>query len=228
MAALRAKHLVPLLAALATALCGTGLLEARAAARPASQADRERLPITVDAAETRGDIKNNKIVFIDVIISQGDVRIQAKQASVAGGLDYNDSRWTISGNVRIDAQGGNLTSDEAVITFANNAIARAVITGKPAQFEQLRAGTTEPARGRAKTIEYETATGNVSFRSDAWLSDGCSEIRGEQLVYNIRSQSVQAQSVSVATGAQKQRVKITIQPQSPSGTPCSAPGKKQP
>jgi hypothetical protein len=47
----------------------------------------------------------------------------------------------------------------------------------------------------------------------------------EQLVYNIRSQSVQAKALAGTSGVDK-RIRITIQPQTPSGKPCAAPGKK--
>ena len=201
--------------------CGAGLSDARAAAQEA----RENLPITIEAASTEGDIRNNTILMRDVTISQGDLRIRANKASVIGGLNYQNSKWTISGDVRINAQGGSLTSDEAIVTFANNLITRATITGAPAQFEALREGAAEPARGRARTIDYETTSGNVSLKDQAWLFDGCNEIRAEQLVYNIRSQSVQAQAVAASTSGDG-RVRITIQPQSPSGKPCAGPGKK--
>lgn len=198
-----------------------GLLDAHAA----TQAAREDLPIVIDARSSEGDIRNNRIVMHDVTISQGDLRIRADKASVVGGLNYQNSKWTISGSVRINAQGGNLTSDEAVVTFTNNLITRATITGAPAEFEGQREGVAEPTRGRARTIDYETTTGNVSLKDQAWLLDGCNELRAEQLVYNIISQRVQAQSVAATTGSDG-RVRITIQPQSPSGKPCSAPGSK--
>ena len=61
------------------------------------------------------------------------------------------------------AEGGSLRSDKAVVSFRNNVIAHATITGTPAQFEQLRTdGST--SRGRANTIDYETANGTVSLR----------------------------------------------------------------
>jgi len=191
----------------------TGLLSAHAAAQEA----RENLPIVIDAASSEGSLPNNTLVMRDVTISQGDLKIRADKASIVGGLNYQNSKWTISGGVRINAQGGSLTSDEAVVTFANNVITRATITGAPAQFEGLREGASEPTRGRARTIDYETTTGNVSLNDEAWLLvDGCNELRSDQLVYNIRSQSVQ-------NGG---RVRITIQPQTDAGKPCSSPGKK--
>lgn len=186
----------------------------------AAQGEREPLPINVEASSFEGDIRNNTIVYHDVVISQGDVRIQAAKATVAGGLNYEQGKWTLSGDVRMNTVNGRLESDEAVIYFADNVITRATITGSPAQFEQQREGGADPARGHANTIDYETATGNVSLRTGAWLSVGCTEIRSEHLVYNLRSRGFQAQSAG--TGAP---IRFTIQPQTPSGKPCAAPGK---
>jgi lipopolysaccharide transport protein LptA len=211
------------IAATFLALCCTGLLDAQAAADD----KREALPIVIDAASTEGDLPNNTIVFHDVTISQGDLKIRADKASVVGGLNYQDSKWTISGDVRIDAQGGSLQSNEAVVTFSNNLITRAIITGAPAQFEAQRKAGADPARGHARTIDYETASGNVSLKDEAWLLDGCNEFRSEQIVYNINSQIMQAQSVTPTPGASGDgRIRITIQPQTSSGKPCASPAKK--
>ena len=209
MAAPRIDHLLRAFGTLFFA----GLLGVHATAQDA----RENLPITIDASSSEGSLPNNTLVMHDVTISQGDLKIRADKASVVGGLNYQNSKWTISGSVRINAQGGSLTSDEAVVTFTNNVITRATITGAPAQFEGLREGASEPTRGRARTIDYETTTGNVSLKEQAWLLvDGCNELSSEQLMYNLRSQSVQNLG----------RVRITIQPQTDTGKPCSTPARK--
>lgn len=190
----------------------------------AEEPSRRSLPIAVDAASTEVDYRNNSIVLRDVIIEQGDVRVQANEARASGGLNFDNSRWTFSGNVRIRAEGGSLKSDQAVVSFTNNLISRAVITGKPAEFEQARAGTTEMAKGRADTIDYETGTGTVSLLSAAWLTDGRNEIRGERLVYSIRDQRVQARQAPGSTGSQG-RVRIIIQPGATSATPDAKPAQ---
>ncbi len=214
----------PLLFALGAALFA-GLL----GARPAAQDSRENLPINIDAASSQASLTNNTMVFHDVTISQGDLKIRADKASVVGGISFQNGTLTASGAVHINAQGGSLTSDEAVVTFANNVITRATITGAPAQFEGLREGTTEPARGRARTIDYEISSGNVSLKGEAWLSDGCKEFRNEQMVYNIKTKSMEAQAVVPEPGANNDgKIHIIIQPQTPSGKPCAAPGKKTP
>ena len=78
-----------------------GLLGAAAAA----QAPREDLPIVIDAVPVKANYRNNTVVLRDVIITQGDMRIEADEASVVGGLDFENGEWTISGNVRINARG---------------------------------------------------------------------------------------------------------------------------
>jgi lipopolysaccharide transport protein LptA len=217
---LHVSHLARLAAA-----CCVGLLGVAAAA----QSPRETQKIVVDAVPVDVNYRDNTALLRDVVITQGDMRIEAAEARVKGGLDFENGEWTISGNVRIRAEGGNLSADKAVVSFRNNLISRATITGTPAEFEQLRKdGST--SRGRAPTIDYQTASGTVSFRDNAWLSDGCNEITAKELFYNIKEQSVQGQpnALPSATPIGGGRVRIVIQPkdQSGGGKPCAAPVKK--
>jgi lipopolysaccharide transport protein LptA len=198
------------------AASAAGLLGVSAAAQnPLSSQEK----IVLDAVPVTINTKENSAVLRDVVITQGATRIQANEAFVKGGLKFENGEWTISGDVRIKAEGGNLQSDKAVVAFRDNLISRATITGAPARFEQQRAdGTT--SRGRAKTIDYETGSGTVTFREDVWLSlDGCNEITGQQLAYNIKTQSLQPQKQQPAgpTG----RVTFVIQPGGSSGKPCA-------
>ena len=61
----------------------------------------------------------------------------------------------------------------------------------------------------------------MSLQENAWLSDGCNEITGQQLVYNIRAQSVQGEAKPATDGAG--RIRMVIQPKNASGKPCTAP-----
>ncbi len=201
---------------------------AAVAAQAAARAPRSA-PITVDAASTEVDYRSNAILLRDVTITQGDIRVQATEARAAGGLNFENSRWTFSGNVRIRAEDGSLKSDQAVVSFTNNAISRATITGKPAEFEQARGTGADVARGRAETIIYETAAGTVSLLDSAWLSDGRNEIRGQRLVYDIREQRVQARSQPNSATGEQGRVRIIIQPGEPTGAkPDAAPPEAAP
>lgn len=170
------------------------------------------LPVSLDAASSEIDARTNALVFRNVVISQGDMRVQAEHAH-ATGLNFANSRWNFEGNVRIDAeQRGSLHSDQAVVEFKDNHIARATITGKPAEFEQRRANSEAIARGHADEILYDVNDGTVRLTDEAWLSDGQNEISGPLLVYNIREQRVQAAAAPGAAAGSDQRVHISIAP----------------
>jgi lipopolysaccharide transport protein LptA len=197
---------------------------AAAAPAPPSALQPGQPPINLEATSTEVDGRTNTLVFSDVVISQGATRVQADHAH-ATGLNFANSRWTFEGKVRIDAeQHGNLRSDQAAIEFRDNRIARATITGKPAEFEQKRAGSDQIARGRAGEIVYDLNDGTVRLTNQAWLTDGQNEISGPLLVYNIREQRVQA----AASPGTDQRVHITIAPRAVPGPGKTEPAKPPP
>jgi lipopolysaccharide export system protein LptA len=207
--------------------CAAAVSQAAVAAEP--RAVRRDAAVTLDAASSDVDYRSNTVVFRDIVITQGGVRVAAAQAR-ATGLDFEDSTWNFSGAVRINVDGGALRSDEATVRFGANRVSNARIRGNPAEFEQSRAGSTDLARGRAATIEYDVAAGTVKLIGDAWLSDGRNEIRGQQLTYDVRSQRVQ----SGTRPGQSDRVQITIRPRdadesaAPTGSlPGAVPGPAQ-
>ena len=192
------------------ALLAAGLLGVAEGA-PAPCTNQE---IVLEGKPLEVDTRNNNAVLRDVVITQCSVRIQAAQADIKGGLNLDNSHMTISGDVRITAEGGSLTSDKAVVSFRNKLISAATITGTPAQFEQLREdGTT--ARGRANTIVYETASGTVSFNTNAFLSYGRNEATGEQFVYNIRKQSLEPGQAKPGASIGNGRVRFVFHPDKP-------------
>jgi lipopolysaccharide transport protein LptA len=207
-------------AALVAGLLGVG---ARAAPLDGACANPE---IVVEAKPVEINYRNESTLLRDVTIRQCDNRIEAAEARSTGGIAFENSRWTFSGKVRIKAGSGNLSSDKAIVEFRNNLISEAVVTGTPAEFEQRRDdGST--ARGHANTISYEALGGRISLRENAWLSDGCNEITAKQFVYNITLQRVEGQSRTNTTQTGDGRIRMTIQPKTESGSPCSkkAPDK---
>lgn len=166
-----------------------------------------REPIQLDAQSSELDYGNNQLLFRKVKISQGAMSVAADQAH-ATGLDFENSHWVFQGNVRIVMAQGQLTSDEADVTFEKKVLSKALITGKPAAFEQHAPQNGKPVQGRAETIDYNVAKGVVRFANNAWLSDGQNEIRGESLRYNV----LERKMVAEATDQGSQRVHITITP----------------
>ena len=199
----------------ATARPAAATPAAAAAPAPAPRL-AEDLPIELDARSSELDYRSNTLVFRAVRIAQGALAVEADEAT-ATGLDFKDSRWVFTGHVRISVPDGQLTSDEAHIAFADNAIASALVTGTPAAFEQKR--EQHVARGHAARIEYDFGAGTVRLTEDAWLSDGDTEITGRSLVYSLRDQRV----LATAAEQDSQRVRITIKPRKPVAAPDGKP-----
>ena len=188
-------------------LAATPIAAATKNSVPAASKDSRKLPI--DVASSKVDYKGDTVVFQDVVITQGDTKVQADHAHATGLDNFDNSRWTFDGNVRINGeQQGSLKSDQAVVEFRNKYISKATITGNPAEFEQKRTDTDETARGHAREIVYNVNDGTIRLSTDAWLSDGHSSISGPELVYNIREQRVQA----ATQPGSDDKVHLVIQP----------------
>ena len=148
-------------------------------------------------------------LFRQLRITQGPLVVEARSAT-ATGLNFENSDWTLSGQVRITVPDGKLTSSDAKVAFRNNQIASAQVRGAPAEFEQRVKETGQLARGRANSIDYDVQAATVRLDGDAWLTDGTNVIRGSTLVYDIARQRVAANPGGQEPGG----VRITINPKS--------------
>src|ERR1700722_545906 len=176
-------------------------------AMAAAAAHVEQQNIVLDAAYSEMDLKSNNVIFHKARISQGSMSIAADQAQ-GSGLDFDNSHWVFRGNVKITMEQGMLASEEADIAFAKKLLAKAVVNGKPAIFEQKLAKLGKTAKGHADSIDYDVTKGIVHFSKNAWLSDGDREIQGESLKYNLLTQTIIAEASEQAS----QRVHIIITP----------------
>ncbi len=188
--------------------CGwaTGLASAASPTLPRPSKDQ---PIDLVAASSDFDYKRNTLLFRQVRITQGPLEVEAREAT-ATGLNFQNSDWTLAGDVRITLPDGKLSSTDARVTFRDNKIARAEIRGSPAEFEQVVAETKQLARGHANSIDYDVQAGTVRLTGDAWLTDGDNVIRGDTLIYDIARQRVAANPGGTDPGG----VRITINPRS--------------
>ena len=167
-------------------------------------------PIDLVAASSDVDYRNNRLRFAKVRITQGPMSIEADEAS-ATGLNFENSEWTFTGNVRMRVPDGDLAASDAVVTFRDREIATAAIRGTPAEFRQKLKDSAQVAQGRANAIDYEVQAGKVTLTGSAWLSDGVNTIQGDKLVYDVARQSVAANPGGTTPGG----VRITINPDSP-------------
>jgi lipopolysaccharide transport protein LptA len=195
------------LASVNTGLAATHIAAVNKNSLPSPSKDARKQKI--DIASSKIDYKGDTVFLQDVVITQGDTKVQADHAHATGLEDFDNSRWTFEGNVRINGeQHGSLKSDVAVVEFRNNTISKATATGNPAEFEQKRTDTDEVARGHAHEIVYDVSDGTVRLSTDAWVWDGHNSLSAPELVYDIRQQHVRA-TAEPGTGNQ---VHLTIDP----------------
>jgi len=193
----------------AFALTAPAALQAIAAPVPTHAA--QPCPVTLDSESAVVDLRTNNAVFPKVHITQCNMSVTADQGQAtqhSSGLNFDNNIWVFRGNVKITMDQGQITSDDATITFANKVLTKAVVTGKPAAFEQRIVKTGKLAQGHADSIEYDVRAGMVYLTKNAWVSNGESEIRGESLKYNVLAQSITAD----ASEQGSQRVHIILTP----------------
>jgi lipopolysaccharide transport protein LptA len=199
------------LPACAAALLALASTHGTSAAGLSGDSDKCNDPIDVSATSIAGDYKNNTTQWNNVVVTQCAIRVEAKKAS-ATGLNSENTRWTFDGDVRINVEKrGSLSSSQAIVDVRNNQIAKATITGSPAEFEQRNADTNVVTRGHAGEIVYEVGAGTVKLTNDAWLRYGTTDMKGSSFIYDIREEKVQAGATQPGA-PNNERVHIRITP----------------
>ena len=212
------------------------------ASNPGVSVTTNRCKISVDSGPTdvdyqthlinlRGGVKISQTALRPQDGAACDVSIVAESAQ-ATGIDFNNSKWVFTGKVHIQAESqGELHSDRASVEFSNNVLARAIVTGSPAQFEQTRSTAGRLVKGEAATIDYEVAAGTVKLIGDkiignAWLTDDHNDgdIRSPTITYNIRGKRLEGDA-GTAPGA---RVHMTITPKGDLGASVGSGPEKKP
>jgi lipopolysaccharide export system protein LptA len=189
------------------------------AAAPVTLKHDRQATILLDSQSVSIDLKTNSAVFSKVRISQGTMSITADQGQASqqrsADLYFENNVWNFKGNVKITMDQGQLTSDDAQITFVDSLLSKAIVNGKPAAFEQTVTKTGKLAKGRADSIDYDANKHVVRFLRDAYLNYGDNELRGQALKYDVLSQKVIAEEAE----QNSQRVHITITPPPPKNPP---------
>ena len=173
----------------------------------AQESDRQ-LPITVFA--DYADIDRSMLVYRGLRLMQGNISIQADRGRTSN-LEAADSVWHLAGNVVIDTLQGHLESETADITFEDNELKTAVVTGSPATFRMQRPDSETTTYAEAGRFVYDPANGIVEFSQNATITEGGNQISSEYLVYNIREQRIKAQS----GGTGDSKVRTTYTPENP-------------
>jgi lipopolysaccharide transport protein LptA len=148
------------------------------------QQAREAEEIVLDAGPLSFDRDSNEIHIQGVKITQGDISIEAGDAS-ATGLDFEDNEWRFTGGVRIVVDSIVLEADSAIFTFKANELTTGNLEGTPASFTDQSPSRERRARGSANKLLYDYADRTLRMTDDAWLNQGTAEVRGCDLIYDF-------------------------------------------
>jgi len=118
------------------------------------------------------------------------------------------------GNVIIK-RGSTLIKGQLIYIYQNNnVIDRITAEGNPASFKQLNDQDQE-ILAQCLDMEYQNTQGVLVLKQQALLVQHKNRFTSEHIVYNTRKDIVQAGSDNENGEPGKQRVTITIQPESP-------------
>jgi lipopolysaccharide export system protein LptA len=149
------------------------------------------LPVDLDAEFSEFDRRNNRLVFRRLTVRQGLLSIKADEAT-ADPADFIRSRWLFKGNVVIRNAEAQVQCATAELTYRDNVLRQAVLTGKPARFTQPRTAQRLPTEGSADRLDYDPVNGKIRLSGNARLADASNDIRGERIDYDLRREVVSA------------------------------------
>ena len=185
----------------------------------AAPATAQQQEITLDAASSDFDRRNERLVFQQVQIQQGELTIAADRAETRD-LDFSRGSWLFTGDVRISTPAGRIESGRATVSFADHRLTRATAEGGPARFERVMPGPEERrVTGTANRIDYDLAKDEVELAGAAELRDGVREVRGARLIYRIAEDRL----IASADETGEERVRIVITPPEDNGAPPESP-----
>jgi lipopolysaccharide transport protein LptA len=190
----------------------------------ASCALAQQQEITLEAASSDFDRRNERLLFREITVQQGDISISADEAE-SRDLDFARGTWVFRGNVRILSPMGNMEAQRATVTFAEHRLQQATAEGAPAQFARTMPGP-EPRQvtGTANRIVYDLAGGKLELSGQAMLRDGVREVSGARLQYRIAEDRLLASSDEDGS----ERVRIVITPPDEAGAPGDTPPPDRP
>ena len=127
----------------------------------------------------------------------------------------NDGPCILNGNVLITQGTMEINADKADLRRANGDIRTVKLTGGPVRMkQQMDDGTWMNAT--SSQIDYDMAQETVVFTGSADIQQaGRGSIKGERIVYNMKTGQVQ----SGGNGNKGERVKVQFQPQNKAAKP---------
>ena len=148
-----------------------------------------------------------------------------------GELDDVKGVTIYEGRVVVTQGSIKITGDRVVLYYDDKRdISRAEAVGKPATYQQLSDGETEPLKARALRMDYQVKDGVIDLYDDASVVQTGNSLFGSRITYDTVNERVKASR----SGSGEDRVRVILTPKAKDGgrdakkDGAPAPAKGQP
>lgn len=126
---------------------------------------------------------NDTYTIQGLTIEGGNLLVEAEEA-VTKSLEF-DSRWELTGAVKMSVGSARLMADSAVFEFESGELVSAELSGDPATFEETEPAQTGPIRGEAEKIVFDRAAGTVQMQGGATFTMAQNRMSGCDFLYEL-------------------------------------------
>ena len=148
-----------------------------------------------------------------------------------GELDDVKGVTIYEGRVVVTQGSIKITGDRVVLHYDDQRdISRAEAVGKPATYQQLSDGESEPLKARALRMDYQVKDGVIDLYDDASVVQTGNSLFGSRITYDTVNERVKASR----SGSGEDRVRVILTPKAKDGgrdakkDGAPAPAKGQP
>ena len=148
-----------------------------------------------------------------------------------GELDDVTGVTIYEGRVVVTQGSIKITGDRVVLHYDDQRdISRAEAVGKPATYQQLSDGESEPLQARALRMDYQVKDGVIDLYDDASVLQSGNSLFGNRITYDTLNERVKASR----SGSGEDRVRVILTPKAKDGgrdvkkDGAPAPAKGQP
>lgn len=144
-----------------------------------------REALVFDFESLTANRETNLLVARRPKITQGNLSIEADEATGTS-IDFSErSEWRFMGGVRITADTAVLEAAEAVFTFDDERLSRGELSGTPVTFADFDKVRNTKIEGRAQRIVYDYVASKLRMTGDAWVRRGQTRVLGCDLNYDF-------------------------------------------
>ena len=119
--------------------------------------------------------------------------------------DFRTGVRTYKGDVVVEQGSLRITGDKLVVLYVDDEMEKATVWGNLASFKQRPEGKTQDVIGKGKKIVLDQTVNTVTLYTNASLSQGNDEAKGDLIVYDISRDKLSVQGgASTATDTAEQ------------------------